>query len=92
MNAPVVIFGANGFLGRYMTRHFTCLGREVVAVGRRKTGWSGDGMFLEWDGRTKGPWTLALEGAGLVINLAGRSVNCRSVSYTHLTLPTICSV
>ena len=34
-------------------------------------------MFLEWDGRRPGPWTLALEGAEAVINLAGRSVNCR---------------
>lgn len=34
-------------------------------------------MFLEWDGETIGPWALALEGAELVINLSGRSVNCR---------------
>lgn len=34
-------------------------------------------MFLEWDGETEGPWALALEGAEAVINLCGRSVNCR---------------
>lgn len=34
-------------------------------------------MFLEWDGKSLGPWALALEGAEAVINLAGRSVNCR---------------
>lgn len=77
MKSAVVIFGANGFIGRYLCRHFARLGREVVAVGRQREGWSGDGMFLEWDGKTLGPWALALEGAGLVINLAGRSVNCR---------------
>ena len=77
MNPVVVIFGANGFLGRYMSRHFARQGREVVAVGRHKDGWSGDGMFLDWDGKTPGPWTLALEGAEAVINLAGCSVNCR---------------
>jgi len=77
MKTTVVIFGANGFLGRYLSRHFTRQGREVVAVGRRREGWSGDGMFLEWDGKTLGPWALAFEGAGLVINLAGRSVDCR---------------
>lgn len=73
----VVIFGANGFLGRYLCRHFARQGREVVAVARSREGWSGDGLFLEWDGETKGPWTYALEGAEVVINLAGRSVNCR---------------
>jgi uncharacterized protein (TIGR01777 family) len=77
MNPVIVIFGANGFLGRYLTRHFTRTGKEVVAIARRREGWSGDGMFLEWDGKTPGPWAHALEGAEAVINLAGRSVNCR---------------
>lgn len=77
MNPVIVIFGANGFLGRYLTRHFTRNGKEVVAIARSREGWSGDGMFLEWDGKTLGPWALALEGAEAVINLAGRSVNCR---------------
>jgi hypothetical protein len=52
-------------------------GPEVVAIARSRKGWSGDGMFLEWDGKDSGPWELALEGAEAVINLAGRSVNCR---------------
>ena len=77
MNTTVVIIGANGFLGRYLCRHFTRNGREVVAIARSRKGWSGDGMFLEWDGKNLGPWAYALEGAELVINLAGRSVNCR---------------
>lgn len=77
MNPVVVVFGANGFIGRYLTRHFARHGKEVVAIARHREGWSGDGMFLEWDGKTDGPWTLALEGAEAVINLAGRSVNCR---------------
>jgi uncharacterized protein len=77
MNPVIVIFGANGFLGRYLTRHCARHGWEVVAVGRNREGWSGDGMFLDWDGKNQGPWALALEGAEAVINLAGRSVNCR---------------
>ncbi|RYD59652.1 MAG: NAD-dependent epimerase/dehydratase family protein, partial [Verrucomicrobiaceae bacterium] len=77
MNPVIVIFGANGFIGRYLTRHFARNGKEVVAIARSREGWSGDGMFLEWDGKTLGPWALALEGAEAVINLAGRSVNCR---------------
>lgn len=77
MNPVVVIFGANGFLGRYLTRHFARQGKEVVAIARNRDGWSGDGMFLGWDGTSIGPWALALEGAEAVINLSGRSVNCR---------------
>jgi len=77
MNPTIVVLGANGFLGRYLTRYFALQGKEVVAIARSREGWSGDGMFLEWDGKTRGPWALALEGAEAVINLAGRSVNCR---------------
>jgi uncharacterized protein (TIGR01777 family) len=77
MKSTVVIFGANGFLGRYLTRYFAQQGREVVAIARHHQGCSGEGIFLEWDGVNQGPWALALEGADLVINLAGRSVNCR---------------
>jgi len=32
---------------------------------------------VQWDGRTLGPWAAQLNGARAVINLAGRSVNCR---------------
>ena len=77
MNPVIVIFGANGFLGRYLSRHFSRQGREVVCIARHREGWSGDGMFLEWDAKNPGPWELALEGAEAVINLAGRSVDCR---------------
>jgi hypothetical protein len=77
MNGTVVIFGANGFLGRYLTRHFLRQGREVVAVARGHFKVEPDAMFLEWDGHSLGPWALALEGAAMVINLAGRSVDCR---------------
>ena len=32
---------------------------------------------VRWDGRTLGKWTAELEGADVILNLAGRSVNCR---------------
>jgi uncharacterized protein (TIGR01777 family) len=77
MKPVAVIFGANGFLGRYLCRHWVRKGYEVVAVARNREGWSGDGMFLPWDGKNAGPWELALEGASVVVNLCGRSVDCR---------------
>ncbi len=30
-----------------------------------------------WDGKTLGPWAAELDGADVVVNLAGRTVNCR---------------
>jgi uncharacterized protein (TIGR01777 family) len=45
----------------------------VVVISRNP---SGEGETA-WDGRTLGAWTQALEGADVVVNLAGRSVSCR---------------
>ncbi|MGA0853571.1 MAG: NAD-dependent epimerase/dehydratase family protein [Luteolibacter sp.] len=72
MSPVIVIAGAEGLLGRYACRHFSRLGWEVVAVGRRRYGASceDEGMFLEWDGRHVGAWAMALEGAEALVNLA----------------------
>ena len=48
-------------------------GHQVVLLSRTP---SGDGRVLAWDGRTIGPWAAAIDGSDVVINLAGRSVNC----------------
>lgn len=71
MNPVIVVTGAEGVLGRYACRHFSRLGWEVVAVGRRRDGVAcEDGMHLEWDGKNVGAWAMALEGAEAVVNLA----------------------
>lgn len=43
----------------------------------RQSGQGGSLSFVRWDGCTLGNWTTTLDGAEAVINLAGRSVNCR---------------
>lgn len=73
----LVIAGANGFLGRYLTRHFHSNGWEVVGLARREKGLDAGCRHVFWDGKTMGPWASELNGADAVINLAGRSINCR---------------
>jgi uncharacterized protein (TIGR01777 family) len=68
----IVLPGGTGQVGRLLAAHFKAQGDEVVLLGRK-----GGGGVLPWDGRTLGPWAKALDGADAVINLAGRSVNCR---------------
>lgn len=69
----VVIFGGTGQLGRILGRTFEARGDEVVIVARS----GGSGRVVPWDGFSLGPWTAELDGADVVVNLAGRSVNCR---------------
>jgi len=65
----VVIAGGSGHIGSILTRSFEREGHAVVVLSR-----SGR---MGWDGRTLGGWTTELAGADVVINLAGRNVNCR---------------
>jgi len=73
----IIIAGANGFLGRYLTRHFHAKGWEVVGMARREKGLDPNCRYVHWDGKTLGDWAGEFDGAEAVINLAGRSVNCR---------------
>lgn len=75
MNASkIIIAGGSGFLGRTLSRYLTVQGHDVLVLSRQKP--SGP-QERRWDGRTLGEWAGELDGASAVINLAGRSVNCR---------------
>lgn len=63
----VVIAGASGFMGRYLARGFEAEDAAVRTIGR-----AGDATWSD-------PVSVgaAVDGADLVLNLAGKSVNCR---------------
>ena len=71
----IVIPGGSGQVGTVLARAFHQAGHEVVVLSRRpaKAAW----RVMEWDAQTLGDWTTVIEGADVVINLAGHNVNCR---------------
>ena len=71
----IVIPGGSGFLGTVLARAFVKRGDEVVVLSR--TPRSHDYRSVAWNGETLGAWTREVDGADVVINLAGRSVHCR---------------
>jgi uncharacterized protein (TIGR01777 family) len=71
----VVLAGGSGFLGRVLSGELERAGYEVLVLTRRLR--AGAGRQAVWDGRSVGEWARLLEGAEAVVNLAGRSVNCR---------------
>ncbi len=73
----IILAGGSGFLGGLLSRHFTERGWNVVVLSRLAAPDQVASDVLTWDGCTLGGWTTALDGADAVINLAGRSVNCR---------------
>jgi uncharacterized protein (TIGR01777 family) len=72
----IVIAAANGFLGRGLAAWFAGQGDEVVALLRRLAE-DMEAKQVVWDGETLGGWATELEGSTALINLAGRSVDCR---------------
>lgn len=68
----IVIPGGTGHLGRMLTSAFRRRGDDVVVLSRNV-----EAEARRWDGRTLGDWAAEVDGADLVINLAGRSVDCR---------------
>src|SRR5437867_7603279 len=71
----VVIAGGTGQVGTILAREFHRRGDEVVVLSRTPN--AARWRVVKWDAETLGEWVAELEGADVVINLAGRSVNCR---------------
>ena len=71
----IVLAGGTGQVGTILARHYHATGDDVVVLSRapQPAPW----RTAAWDAKTLGPWTSELEGADVVIGLAGRSVNCR---------------
>jgi NAD dependent epimerase/dehydratase family enzyme len=70
-----IITGGSGQIGQILARHFHAHAHDVTVLARHPDTMPWRTMF--WDPRSIGTWSRELDGADLVINLAGRSVNCR---------------
>lgn len=73
----IVIPGGTGQVGTLLARAFHAAGDDVVVLSRRPDPGAVPWRVAAWDARTVGAWAAELEGADAVINLAGRSVDCR---------------
>ena len=73
----VVIPGGTGQVGTVLARAFQRDGHDVVVLGRHLRGEAAVWRTAQWDGVTLGEWGREVDGADVVINLAGRNVNCR---------------
>lgn len=71
----IIIAGGSGFLGASIIDKFR--DAEIVVLSRSQTGQQGNVKYVKWDAVNPGDWTNELEGSRAVINLVGKSVNCR---------------
>jgi hypothetical protein len=71
----IIITAANGFMGEALVNYFS-KAHEVVAIVRKSMTFENAKTCI-WDGKNLGNWANELDGADVLINLAGKSVNCR---------------
>jgi uncharacterized protein len=68
MKRKIVIAGGTGFIGQYLNKRFNEEGYDVLIVSR-------DACHINWNNEKA--LIDAMEGAEVLINLAGKSVDCR---------------
>jgi uncharacterized protein (TIGR01777 family) len=84
-NKTIVIAGGSGFVGHGLCKFFGKENRVIVLtrnnhlyINNADNSLSSQyATLLEWDGKHIGNWATVLDGSDLLINLAGKSVNCR---------------
>lgn len=72
----IVIPGGSGQVGTLLARAFVRDGHRVTILSRTPST-APDWQTVLWDGKSLGPWSSVVDGSDVVINLAGRTVNCR---------------
>jgi uncharacterized protein len=84
-NKKIIIAGGTGFIGQELVNWFGN-SNEIVILTRAlpaaennsySSSHAQNARYVQWDGKNLSDWATELEGADLLINLAGKSVNCR---------------
>jgi len=88
-NKKIILAGGTGFMGQEMTKYFG-KENEIIILTRQVNGKTNRNdynslsaedvkniRYVKWDGKTVDEWVNEMNDADLVINLAGKSVNCR---------------
>lgn len=73
----LIIAAGTGFLGQVLVRHFKDKFEEIVILTRGKSQILEGIKYVNWNARTFSGWENELENATVLINLAGKSVDCR---------------
>jgi uncharacterized protein (TIGR01777 family) len=89
-NKKIIIAGGSGFIGQALCNYFG-EDNEIVILGRQTNEQTSNAFgenninkkllnkirYVKWNGVSTDGWADEINGADLVINLSGKSVNCR---------------
>jgi len=75
--SKLIIAAGTGFLGQVLIHHFKDKFDEIVILTRGKSKTIDGIKYVNWNAKTFSGWETELENATVLINLAGKSVDCR---------------
>jgi uncharacterized protein len=89
-NKKIILAGGTGFMGQEMIKYFgkenevVVLTRQLPDTNNNRNHYTSltpedlaTTRFVKWDGTSQGAWATEINNADLIINLAGKTVNCR---------------
>jgi len=80
----IVIAGGTGFLGRPLTESFVRDGHDVIVLTRGSASVAAGARAVPWTPNGEsGAWAAAVDGADVVVNLAGESIAGRRWTAAH---------
>ncbi|MCK6606739.1 MAG: TIGR01777 family oxidoreductase [Flavobacterium sp.] len=77
MKNKLIVAAGTGFLGNVLIQHFKNKFEEIIVLTRGKSETKNRIKYINWDAKSFSGWEKELENADVVINLAGKSVDCR---------------
>ena len=77
MNRRIILAGGSGFLGNALAKKFLAQSCDVVVLTRSPRERGDGAKEIFWDAKSLGDWTKFADGAEVVVNLTGKSVDCR---------------
>jgi uncharacterized protein len=77
MSKRIILAGGSGFLGQVLAEKFLRQNYEVIILARSPRVRNDAAKKIEWDAKSYGDWARYVDGAEVVINLTGKSVDCR---------------
>jgi uncharacterized protein len=76
MKPRIIIAGGTGFLGHSIIKGLQQQA-EIVVLTRKRSSIKDQVRYVQWDAQSPGSWVNELENSKAIINLVGKSVNCR---------------
>jgi uncharacterized protein len=77
MKPHIVLAGGSGFIGQSLSPFLLSKNYEVTVLTRAESHHRGAVRSVHWNGKTLDDWLEFVNGAVAVVNLTGRSINCR---------------